>query len=144
LYCLIASSRSAWRRWLAKTAERWSWKTVVCEQPEDAQVLAGQFGVQLAFVDVANSQGTDFRELVTQLASSPKVLVVVCGNEADLAEETWARELGVWFYLPGICQTSSIDLLCRDARTISTKHAAVAAQANGSQEWNSSKVAHKS
>jgi len=73
---------------------------------------------QLAFVDLEGEQGAGFQSLVRQLADQRQVLLVVCGNEQDGAEEVWARQLGVWFYLPGICELNTIGLLCRDARSI--------------------------
>ena len=56
---------------------------------------------QLAFVDLEGVQGVGFQTLVRQLADQRQVLLVVCGHEQDGTEEVWARQLGVWFYLPG-------------------------------------------
>jgi hypothetical protein len=73
---------------------------------------------QLAFVDLEGEQGAGFQTLVRQLADQRQVLLVVCGHEQDGTEEVWARQLGVWFYLPGIADQNTIGLLCRDARSI--------------------------
>jgi hypothetical protein len=73
---------------------------------------------QLAFVDLEGEDAVGFQSLVRQLADQRQVLLVVCGRGQDGAEEVWARQLGVWFYLPGICDASTIGLLCRDARSI--------------------------
>jgi len=73
---------------------------------------------QLAFVDLEGEQGAGFQTLVRQLADQRQVLLVVCGHDEDGTEEVWARQLGVWFYLPGICELNTIGLLCRDARSI--------------------------
>jgi hypothetical protein len=83
---------------------------------------------QLAFVDLEGEQGAGFQALVRQLADQRQVLLVVCGHEQDGTEEVWARQLGVWFYLPGTCESSTIGLLCRDARSIVSQRMKAAGQ----------------
>jgi ActR/RegA family two-component response regulator len=118
LHCLVASAQAARQRLLAQSAKQWGWETTVCGDPADAQHTVARMCTQLAFVDLEGEQGAGFQSLVRQLADQRQVLLVVCGNEQDGAEEVWARQLGVWFYLPGISEGNTVGLLCRDARTI--------------------------
>jgi hypothetical protein len=83
---------------------------------------------QLAFVDLEGEQGAGFQSLVRQLADQRQVLLVVCGSGRDGNEEVWARQLGVWFYLPGVSEAGTIGLLCRDARTIVAQRTRAARQ----------------
>ncbi len=122
LHCLVASAQSARQRLLAQSAKQWGWETTVCSTPAEAQWTVARMCTQLAFVDLEGEQGAGFLQtLVRQLADQRQVLLVVCGREQDGAEEIWARQLGVWFYLPGSCEASTIGLLCRDARGIVSK-----------------------
>jgi len=118
LHCLVASAQSARQRLLAQSAEQWGWETTVCSDPADAQWTVARMCTQLAFVDLEGEQAAGFQTLVRQLADQRQVLLVVCGHEQDGSEEVWARQLGVWFYLPGIGDLNTIGLLCRDARSI--------------------------
>ena len=119
--CLVASARLAQRHWLAEAARRWGWDVSVCSTPSDAARSIVRLSPQLAFVDLQRPEGEAFRELVSQIASECQTLLVVCGNEDDGKEEIWIRELGAWFYLPGIQPGASVALLFRDARTIVEK-----------------------
>ncbi len=118
LHCLVASTQTARQRLLAQSANQWGWETTVCNDPAEAQWAVARMRTQLAFVDLEGEEGVGFQALVRQLADQRQVLLVVCGRGEDGAEEVWARQLGVWFYLPGACDASTIGLLCRDARSI--------------------------
>jgi ActR/RegA family two-component response regulator len=118
LHCLVASAQTARQRLLAQSAKQWGWEATVCSDPAEAQWAVARMCTQLAFVDLEGEQGAGFQTLVRQLADQRQVLLVVCGHEQDGTEEVWARQLGVWFYLPGICDLNTVGLLCRDARSI--------------------------
>jgi hypothetical protein len=122
-HCLVASARPAHGQWLADAARRWGWDVSVCSTPTEAQRSIVQMRPQLAFVDLQRPEGEAFCALVEQIASECKTLLVVCGNEEDGAEEIWIRELGAWFYLPGMQPGASVALLFRDARTIAERQA---------------------
>jgi DNA-binding NtrC family response regulator len=132
-HCLVASAQSARQRLLAQSAKQWGWETTVCDNPADAQWSVARMCTQLAFVDLEGEQGAGFQTLVRQLADQRQVLLVVCGHDQDGTEEVWARQLGVWFYLPGICELNTIGLLCRDARSIVSQRMKAAEQAASSR-----------
>lgn len=48
------------------------------------------------------------------------MLLAVCGHEGDPQEETWARQLGVWLYLPGVSidHVDEISVMCEQAQVI--------------------------
>ena len=52
------------------------------------------------------------------LAAMPGMLLAICGHEADPQEEIWARQLGVWLYLPGLStqHVGEISVLCEQAQ----------------------------
>lgn len=122
-HCLVASARPAHRRWLADAARRWGWDVSVCTTLAEAQRSIVRNRPQLAFVDLKRPEGEAFCALVEQIANECKTLLVICGNEEDGKEEIWIRELGAWFYLPGMQPGTSVGLLFRDARTIVEKQA---------------------
>ena len=46
------------------------------------------------------------------------MLLVICGSEDNVDEELWARQLGAWLYLPGVCDGDSLTSLCVEARRL--------------------------
>jgi len=44
--------------------------------------------------------------------------VVICGSADSVDEELWARQLGVWLYLPGVTEGDSLTSLCIEARRL--------------------------
>jgi hypothetical protein len=122
-HCLIASARPAHRQWLAEVGRQWGWDVSVCGTSADAQRSLGRLRPQLAFVDVQGPEGEAFCAVAEQIAGECQTLLVVCGNEEDGPEEIWIRELGAWFYLPGMQLGASVALLFRDARSIVEKQA---------------------
>lgn len=124
LQCLVSSASKARRNMLSKAATEAGWDTVLCSTPEKA---LGEFQRKLfyfAMVDLDDRGSTPkgARELVQTLAQdSSRILVGVCGHEADPEEEIWARQLGVWLYLPSVTTTTEISLLCEQALEIVAK-----------------------
>ena len=60
------------------------------------------------------------RLLCEAIAGLRHVLLVACGNAGDAAEEIWARQLGVWLYLPDVAweETGDLAFLCEQARLV--------------------------
>ena len=76
---------------------------------------------QLSIVDIAAPLGervTDTIEVAEELAARPGTLLVICGSEDNVDEELWARQLGTWLYLPGVCDGDSLTSLCVEARRL--------------------------
>lgn len=122
--CLIASCRDDRNKMLARSARNVGWDLIVCHDAERAARQAARERVHLAFVDLVNfDKGAPpgFRKLSETLAARNGPLLVICGHEDDALEEIWARQLGVWLYLPGVDQSSNIATLCEQARTVVDK-----------------------
>ena len=76
--------------------------------------------VQLAVVNLEGARGV-FQPVVEQLTSRSGLLLIVCGNEGDIDEEIWVRQLGAWLYLPGVVDDGNFTLLCGEARHIAER-----------------------
>jgi len=59
---------------------------------------------------------SDLRDAVGRACALSDSLIVVCGygNQAD--EELWARQLGVWAYLPEAGDPKGLELIFDEAR----------------------------
>ena len=109
---------------LGRSAMEVGWDLIVCRDAKRAVVQATRNRVHLAFIDLVHS-GTEsppgFRQLSEGLATVDGPLLVICGHEEDALEEIWARQLGVWLYLPGVTEESDVILLCEEARKVVEK-----------------------
>ena len=120
--CLLACGDPPRREMLLKSVNSAGWETVVCRDPAGAWSALRRELFQMAVVDLqSEQQSVDFRELCEQLASQQKLLLMVCGNEANAAEEIWARQLGAWLYLPGVSAGSDVETLCIEGRNIAQR-----------------------
>ena len=121
LGCLVVSGDTSRRQQFVAAANLagWSGWTV----PEDTSSLhdAADQEFSLAIIDIASPVGerlSDTLELAEELAARPNTLVVICGSEDNVDEELWARQLGVWLYLPGVADGDSLASLCIEARRL--------------------------
>ena len=119
--CLISSASRTRRNMLSKAAADAGWDSILCNSPEEVGNNLEQTVLQFALVDLdhrgATPQGA--RDLVQNLIQGdPHLLIGVCGHEADPEEEIWARQLGVWIYLPGATTSSEMSMLFGQALQI--------------------------
>jgi hypothetical protein len=95
------------------------WDTTICADPQNALAAARRYRFRFAWIDLdpLESIPLQYRELCQLLAEMPGLLLVICGHDGDVEEEIWARQLGVWLYVPGLSNASSDDLavLCQQA-----------------------------
>ncbi len=124
-HCLIASAVQAKRELLSDAATQAGWDTVVCADAQNATAAARRAKFQMAWIDLDHHGQTSsgFRELCQTLAATPSMLLAVCGHEGDPKEEIWARQLGIWLYLPGISidRIDEISLLCEHAQLLTNR-----------------------
>ena len=121
LQCLVSSASKARRNLISSAANGVGWETIVCASADIALCEAKRNRVQLAMVDLVDRGETPqgARELVqTLVQDSAEILVGVCGHEASPEEEIWARQLGVWLYLPGVSTSSEVAMLCEHAMQV--------------------------
>ncbi len=119
--CLIVSVSSDRREMLLRAAAEGGWQTLVAPNIDSARKQLARMMFQLAIVDLEHTphgNAEEFREVLEDLAGMAEMLLVVCGNEGEPLEEIWARQLGVWLYLPGITSGEEVTLLCGEARQI--------------------------
>jgi hypothetical protein len=119
--CLIASTDGAKREMICLAATEAGWDTIVCADEHKAMAAAQRTRFQMAWVDLDVSPAKSaFRDLCQTVAALPGVLLVICGHVNDSAEEIWARQLGVWLYLPGLSldHANEISLLCEQAQRV--------------------------
>jgi len=121
LDCLVVTGDASRRRRFEGAIELAGW--LECSAPESAADLrtAVDSDFHLVIVDVASPLGdrvNDTIELAEEFAARPGTLLVVCGSEDNIDEELWARQLGAWLYLPGVCDGDSLTSLCVEARRL--------------------------
>ena len=121
LDCLVVSGDSARRRRFEAAVELAGW--LECASPETSgeirQAIDRDF--QLVIVDIASPLGdrvSDSVEIAEEMAARPGTLLVICGSEDNVDEELWARQLGAWLYLPGVCDGDSLTSLWVEARRL--------------------------
>jgi hypothetical protein len=125
--CLIVSAERRRGEMLERAACEGGWKTCVCGDVPSALTHVSRSFVHLAVVDLEGQDPCVFRPVLERLTSQSGVLLIVCGNEGDVQEELWIRQLGAWLYLPGVEETSNLALLCGEARQIAERLAKTAA-----------------
>jgi len=123
--CVVVSSDVTRCEALARAAAGGGWRTIRCCSAEAARGTTERLHCQLAILDVeAASAGCDaeeLRSLIEQLARENDLLLLVCGHERDPREEVWARQLGVWLYLPGVVAGPELATLCGEALDIAER-----------------------
>jgi len=121
LDCVVVTGDASRRRRFEAAVELAGW--LECTSPETNGELrqAVDRDFQLAIVDIAAPLGNrvnDTIEIAEELAARPGTLLVICGSEDNVDEELWARQLGAWLYLPGVCDGDSLTSLCVEARRL--------------------------
>ena len=119
--CLVSSASRTRRNMLSKAANDAGWDSILCNSPEEVSSNLEHVVLQFALVDLDHRGSTPSgaKDLVHGLIQrDPHLLVGVCGHEADPSEEIWARQLGVWLYLPGATTSSEMSLLFEQALQI--------------------------
>jgi ActR/RegA family two-component response regulator len=124
MLCLIVSDDAHRRRLFDRAAEEQGWDTIVSSNSDEAMQIAIRERLRLAIVDLQSAAPTTeagYRRFVEWMSKKQQSLAVVCGNEDDVSGEVWARQLGVWMYLPGVDDQTDIALVCGEARGVAEK-----------------------
>lgn len=140
--CLIVSQTAEKRDLVRQAAVDAGWETIACASSVDAEQAVQRSRFELAWVDIASNapetksleaggampdateneadESARLRDVCQSIAALPNVLLVICGNENDPQQEIWARQLGVWLYLPGISldHPEEIAMLCEQAQDV--------------------------
>ncbi len=122
--CLVISPDALRRKMFGQSAERCGWQQIVCEDAAQALEHLESGNVGMVLIDTASAGEASLearRWLVERLAENKNVLTVVCGRTSDSQEEVWARQLGVWMYLPGVAPESDLDPMLLAGREASVR-----------------------
>ncbi|MBX7166134.1 MAG: hypothetical protein K1X74_07270 [Pirellulales bacterium] len=136
LQCLVVAIDAQRREQLAWSAGQSGWRAIPCLDAEVAESWSRRTFVQLAVIDLehpAHAAQLDLIALIERLGRSGTTLLVVCGNEGNLQEEIWARQIGVWMYLPGVGEPAELAQLLGEAREIAQRLAPAASLASRQQ-----------
>ncbi len=121
LECLIVSPRNERRALLARAAAASGWASMVCGDCDSARHLASRIAVKLAFIDLEEAspaEVAELRSLAEDLSRGEQQLLVLCGADGDFRLEIWARQLGVWLYLPGLADLDGVTGVYDEARSV--------------------------
>jgi DNA-binding response OmpR family regulator len=119
--CLIVSADESQRQLLSLAATEAGWLVCMCPDARTALDRVRRMYLHLAIVDLDQhelARPAGFGPLVEELARASNLLLVVCGREGSAQEEIWARQLGVWLYLPGTVDREDLTALCGEARQL--------------------------
>lgn len=119
--CLIVSASQSVCDTISLAANEAGWDTIVCSDELTALAAVRRVRFQLAWVDLESPQTPiGFRDLCQSISTLRRVLLVICGHASDVQEEIWARQLGIWLYLPGVSlgDATELALLCEQAQLI--------------------------
>jgi hypothetical protein len=122
--CVVVSVHADRREMLADAASGAGWEAVTCLEPTDGVFAVGDQAIQLCVIDLQDCnlvEQQQLRELAGRFVRRPNCLLVVCGNQGDPREELWARQLGVWLYLPGVEEHCDVTSLCAQAREVADR-----------------------
>lgn len=127
--CLVVTGDAALRRRLSAAAELVGWDTAEAGSTA-AFAAACKQDRRLVVVDLASPPEGDRDALnasVKELVSRPDTLLVVCGVADDPSQETWARSLGAFVFVPGIAAGDPLVTVFREARNVSERRHAPSA-----------------
>ncbi|MCG8586571.1 MAG: hypothetical protein MI757_17855 [Pirellulales bacterium] len=124
--CLVVAEDLSHRLLLAQAAKQVGWQTIEAANAAEGLAAAQRSIVDLAIVDLetANDQeGRDLLAMVERVSDHRNRLLIVCGNHQRPEEEVWARQLGVWIYVPGLDDSAyedgaDVTALCSHATEI--------------------------
>lgn len=136
--CLVLSLNPKRREMLVRSANEAGWDTVACADARAAWHTAQRERFAMALIDLESAQTCDaqYRDLAEHMMGSQRTLTVVCGHEGNAVEEIWARQTGVWLYLPGVTADCDIRGLCAEAMPVAEKvsHQRELATVSGGQQ----------
>jgi hypothetical protein len=128
--CLIVSPSSEHQQLFSQAATARGWKAIITSDPHEALKLMCRSSFKLVVIDLQDAdqltraaQLDNYRSLAEYIRWLGGVLLIVNGPVEDQpiqAESTefWARQLGVWSYLPGILPRSDLSDLCEQAHQV--------------------------
>ena len=127
LSSLVLSGDPAVRRRLEAATELAGWS--ICDVPEDRfdfDAIAGH-DYQLVILDLVHPLGGDLaaaQHAAETIAGRPETLLIVCGEDESIEQETWARCHGAFCHLSGSVSGDALVSLLNKARAAANRHTA--------------------
>ena len=134
LSCLVLSWSEPRSQLLHDVAADESWHAEVCDDVRQFLRCVFQSEIPLAVVDLPPRGTEAYDSLIGVTARTcelNRTLVLVCGAENDAAEEQWARQLGVWAYLPGVTDMGGLKTVLAEARQALARQSMVRVELTG-------------
>ncbi len=121
--CLVVSTDPKRRGMFRQAALAAGWNAMDFVDANRAWTEAQRSMFQLALVDLhdAGAEPPGYRELAECLAPQSDLLLAVLGDDSHPSQEIWARQLGVWLYLPGVSLDDDLTTVCSEARQVSKR-----------------------
>jgi ActR/RegA family two-component response regulator len=127
--CLIVAADSEYQQLVSRAVSSAGWEPIACSDVDGAYAAVRVRLMQLAIVVLEGDRSGHFDALLEHLARTHCMLLVVCGNQNAMEEETYVRQLGAWVYLPGMADAAAVTNLCAEARRIA-EHASQVAESS--------------
>ena len=127
LSCMVLGTSEHRRLAIADTAEQAGWVTSDSDGAKTSRAALLREPRQLIVIDLTSESGSapeTLKRLAERVARDKSTLLMLCGNEGNVMEEIWARQLGVWIYLPGVLCGSDLTSLLREANHVSRRQRA--------------------
>lgn len=134
LRCLILSWSDQRAQRLQLAAEKEDWEAIVCSGTSKFFRYVFQQKVPLTVVDLPRTEldnYTELRNATTKVCEVSDSLLIICGAGENESEETWARQLGVWAYVPHVARPADLDWVFVEARKALAQQASARADFPG-------------
>ena len=134
LRCLVFSWSERRTNVLRMAAEAEAWEAIACR--DSNQFLRNVFEqrVPLTLVDLPEQSTAHFeemREAAARARGASDSLLVISVAKGNAEDEIWARQLGIWSYLPEVSRQEGWETVFRDARQALARQASTYLESSG-------------
>jgi DNA-binding NarL/FixJ family response regulator len=129
LGCMVIGFSDKRRQLLSSAAAATGMTVVESADPKAARVQLLRNPPALVVLDLEDTSGSApeaLKSLAERVSKQRDLLIAMCGNEGNAREEIWARQLGVWLYLPGVVNDSDLSSLLEEGSQVAARRASSA------------------
>jgi DNA-binding response OmpR family regulator len=126
---MVVAANAARRELLGDAARDAGWAVLDCDDLKAARIQLLKHPQGMVVFDLEGDEGTSpdmLKGLAERVSKQKSTLVVMCGNAGSAMEEIWARQLGVWLYLPGVVDDTDLSSLFEEAGRITARRSTLA------------------
>ncbi|MGB6044759.1 MAG: hypothetical protein WBF93_16495 [Pirellulales bacterium] len=127
--CMVIGFSEPRRQLLASAAAAAGWSVVESADPKAARIQLLREPPAMVVIDLedpSRSAPEALKGLAERVSKQRDLLIAMCGNEDNAMEEIWARQLGVWLYLPGVVKDSDLSSLLEEGSQVAARRASAA------------------